>query len=107
MIGLGLCATLMLGLGMYGVLGDAGATGLRELAGFLGVVQFVALARLREHSQSARMFAMVLAWVQAVGGLAAVIGSEPLGALAILLAGSVVVPLSARSAEEYYGVVRT
>ena len=92
---------LLLG-GLYGVLGDAGSTGLRELGALLGIAELLVVGRVIERRQAARMTAMTMCLVQSLGGVLALADGQPLGLLVIVLASLIVVPLSLPTAERYF-----
>jgi hypothetical protein len=93
------------GLGLL-ILGLAtlifGESLLLAAGGVLGTAECIVTGRLVERRSSARIAAITLALVQAVGGVIAVANGQPLGLSLIGLAGIVIIPLSTQSAEDYF-----
>jgi len=101
-IALGISGVFLLGLGFRGVLGSAGDTTLADTAGVLGIVELVVVGRVIERRQAARVLAIGLALLQAIGGVIALSRREPVGLGVLILAGLVVVPLSNATAERFF-----
>ena len=104
-IALGVSGVVLLGFGMYGVLGDAGATGVRELGAVLGVGEMIALGRMVERRQAARLTANSFALLQTLDGVGLLASGVPIGLALIPLAGLIVIPLSTESAEQFFTAI--
>src|SRR3977135_2319826 len=90
-IALGLSGVLLLGLGFRGVLGAAGDTTLADIAGVLGIAELVVVGRVIERKQAARVLAIGLALLQALGGVVALSHRDLVGLGVLLLSGLVVI----------------
>jgi hypothetical protein len=94
---------LVLG-GLVAVLGNAGSSGIVATGGVLGLAELVLITRVVERRQGARVIVVGLALVQALGGVVLLVTGNPVGLLAIALAGSIVVPLATDEADRFFGV---
>jgi hypothetical protein len=94
---------LMLCWSLITVFGPDGS-GVADAAGIVGVVELALVGRLVDGQQWARIAAMSVALVQALIGVAALVGAHPFGLVVIALAGGTVVPLSTTEADRFFGV---
>jgi hypothetical protein len=101
-IALGVSGAALLGFGLYGVLGDAGATGVREAGAVLGIAELIAVGRLVERRQAARLIANSFALLQSLDGVALLASGRAVGVALVPLAGLVVLPLATNSAEHFF-----
>jgi hypothetical protein len=98
----GASALLMVAFGLVEIF-HHDETLLTDLAGILGVAEFVTLGRLLERRPVARVIAMSLCLVQTLLGVIGLVAGVAIALPMIALAAFVVVPLSTQEADEYFG----
>jgi hypothetical protein len=99
-IALGATGLGLLILGLATLIG--GESLLLAAGGVVGTAELIVTGRLVERRQSARIAAITLALVQAVGGILAIANGQLAGLSLIGLAGVVIIPLSTETAEQYF-----
>jgi hypothetical protein len=77
-------------------------TVITDLSALLGVAQLVTVGRVVERNQTARVVAISLALLEALGGVIVLAGRSGYGLIAIALAGFIVLPLGGHDADEFF-----
>jgi hypothetical protein len=103
-VGIGALATsgiLLVASALYRIFAHQESV-VADLAAVLGVAQLVVVGRVVARHQGARVVAISLALLQALGGVVILVHRSAYGLIALALAGFVVLPLARQDADEYF-----